>query len=435
MKVPVSALRAGFIFSKPVRIDADNLFVPAGVEIREKDIEQLRAWGIEEVETDGNIIGESFEDASTPNENDAVQAKAAEGQAGANPAPVSGGQPGARAGQARTGQTVGQDNPAPASGMEQSKVAFMGRVITEEQKIDIIFQNYLDFIRGLDDFFVCIASNDVPNIQSVFIIADGLLRAIKENRVTTIGYILGSEVQRRDLAKNSINIAILSALIAERLKFSDENIRQLVIGALLHDIGMLRLPKVILDKSGWLSPTETQQIQMHPFYSYSIVCEELKLSEYVGRIVSQHHERWDGEGYPRHFRGQEIAMSARIVSVVDAFEAMVSEKPYRNSMMGYHAMKNILSDNSRRFDPDVLKAFVGIMGIYPIGSIIRLNTGAVARVTDVRGEASLRPKIRIIIDENGMEIQPKEGTILDLLKEKSLFITRSLDPREFAKRA
>jgi HD-GYP domain-containing protein (c-di-GMP phosphodiesterase class II) len=170
-------------------------------------------------------------------------------------------------------------------------------------------------------------------------------------------------------------------------------------------------------------------MQVHPLYSYHIVCTELKFSEDVGRIVIQHHERWDGEGYPRRFRGKEIAMGARIVSVVDAFEAMVSEKPYRNSMIGYQAMKNILSDNSRRFDPDVLKAFVRIMGIYPIGSIVRMNTGAVARVTDVRGEAPLRPKIQLVIDEKGAEIQPKERKIIDLLKEKRFFIIRALDPK------
>jgi hypothetical protein len=83
----------------------------------------------------------------------------------------------------------------------------------------------------------------------------------------------------------------------------------------------------------------------------------------------------------------------------------------------------------------VLKAFVKVMGIYPIGSIIRLNTGAVGRVTEVKGEAPLRPKIRIMIDENGREIQPQEGKIIELLSEKNLFITQALNPREFAKRA
>lgn len=434
MKVPVSALRAGFIFSKPVYIDKDNLLVPAGVEIREKDLEQLRVWDIETVETDGDIIGESFVDSAVPKETTAEQPEVKR--------PVVPEQPKA----AKMEAVLEQIKSAKAekakavpvvddTGTAQVKAVFMGKVITEERRIDIVFRNYLDLVKGLDDFFTHIASGNVPDVRAVTVITEGLLQSIKENRVITIGYILGREVQKRELAKNSINIAILSALIAEEFKFSDKNIRQLIAGALMHDVGMLRLPEEILNKRGGLSPTEIQQMQLHTFQSYQIACVELKFSEDIGRIVVQHHERWDGEGYPRHFKGQEITMGARIVSVADAFEAMVSEKPYRNSIVGYQAMKNILSDNSSRFDPDVLKAFVKVMGIYPIGSIIRLNTGAVGRVTEVKGEAPLRPKIRIMIDENGREIQPQEGKIIELLSEKNLFITQALNPREFAKRA
>jgi HD-GYP domain-containing protein (c-di-GMP phosphodiesterase class II) len=408
MKIPINALRAGFIFSKPVFIDDKNLLVPAGVEIREKDIEHLRAWGIATVETTGDIIGELSEDVPGPG-------KAVRG-------PADAGQPAVNA-------SVAQATAGPV------KAALIGRVIPEKQKIDIVFRNYQGIIKKIDDFFVQIASGAVPDARMVAVITDGLLQSIRDNRITTVGYILGSEVQSQELAKNSINTAILSALIAGEFEFSDQNMRQLIVGSLLHDVGMLRLPREILDKRGGLSPEETRQMQVHPFYSYNIIRGELKFSEDVGRIAIQHHERWDGEGYPRHFRGQEIAMGARIVSVVDAFEAMVSEKPYRNSMIGYQDMKNILSANSRRFDPDVLKAFVRIMGIYPIGSIIRLNTGAVARVTDVRGEAPLRPKIQIMIDEKGTDIRSRERKIFDLLKEKRLFITRALDPKMFAVQA
>jgi HD-GYP domain-containing protein (c-di-GMP phosphodiesterase class II) len=152
----------------------------------------------------------------------------------------------------------------------------------------------------------------------------------------------------------------------------------------------------------------------------------------VGLIVLQHHERWDGEGYPRHLSGADIDIGARIVSVSDAFEAMVSQKPYRNSMMGYQAMKNLLSDNLRRFDPDVIKAFIQTMGIYPIGSIILLNNGAMARVVDVQGTAPLRPKIKILIDEFGKVFKQDEGDDIDLLVEKSLFIAKAVDPKEAA---
>jgi hypothetical protein len=111
---------------------------------------------------------------------------------------------------------------------------------------------------------------------------------------------------------------------------------------------------------------------------------------------------------------------------------MVSKKPYRNSMMGYQAMKNLLSDNLRRFDPDVIKAFIQTMGIYPIGSIILLNNGALGRVVDVQPSAPLRPAVRILIDEFGNVFKNDSGDLLDLLIEKSLFIARAVDTKEIA---
>ena len=126
--------------------------------------------------------------------------------------------------------------------------------------------------------------------------------------------------------------------------------------------------------------------------------------------------------------GENIEIGARIVSVADAFEAMVSQKPYRNSMMGYQAMKNLLSDNLRRFDPDVIKTFIQTMGIYPISSFILLNNGALARVVNVHGNAPLRPSIRILVDEYGKIYSQGEGAIIDLLAEKNLFITKAVDP-------
>ena len=101
-------------------------------------------------------------------------------------------------------------------------------------------------------------------------------------------------------------------------------------------------------------------------------------------------------------------------------------------MMGYQAMKNLLSDNLRRFDPDVIKAFIQTMGIYPIGSIILLNNGALARVEEVQATAPLRPRIRVLIDEFGKVFKKDEGEKIDLLVEKSLFIARAVDPKEAA---
>jgi HD-GYP domain-containing protein (c-di-GMP phosphodiesterase class II) len=195
---------------------------------------------------------------------------------------------------------------------------------------------------------------------------------------------------------------------------------------------MLRMPREIVEKRGSLSDEELRRIQSQTVYTYKIVNKELLYPDDVGLIVLQHHERWDGEGYPRRISGTTIDMGARIVSVADAFEAMVSQKPYRNSMMGYQAMKNLLSDNLRRFDPDVIKAFIQTMGIYPIGSIILLNNGALARVEEVKATAPLRPTIRVLIDESGKVFKKDEGELIDLLAVKSLFIAKAVDPSEAA---
>jgi hypothetical protein len=110
---------------------------------------------------------------------------------------------------------------------------------------------------------------------------------------------------------------------------------------------------------------------------------------------------------------------------------MVSHKPYRNSITGNQAMKNLLSDNSHRFDPNILKAFTLTLGLYPIGSIVCLNNGIIARVTEVRAPAPLRPKVQVIVDEQKQVFRNEHGKTLDLLTEKNLYITKAMEKKEF----
>jgi HD-GYP domain-containing protein (c-di-GMP phosphodiesterase class II) len=293
---------------------------------------------------------------------------------------------------------------------------------------------YLDLIERLDAVFSNISSGISVEARSIDDISTRTLQAVRNQRDSIVGYILGGEVTGHEMAKSSVNVAILSALIAQEMRFPNHKVMIIVTGALLHDVGMLRLPREILDKRGGLSDAEFQRMQAHPLYTHKIVSREMLYPEEVGVIVLQHHERWDGGGYPRRISGAAIDMGARIVSVADAFEAMVSHKPYRSPMVGYQAIKNLLSDNSRRFDPDVLKAFIQTMGIYPIGSIILLNNGSLGRVTEVHSDAPLRPKVRVLVDEFGKVFKQDEGDMIDLLSEKGLFIAKAVDPREIAKK-
>jgi HD-GYP domain-containing protein (c-di-GMP phosphodiesterase class II) len=404
-------------FTEPVYIEGNNLLVPASVEVRKKDIERLRSWGIDAVQTEGDIIASS-------------------GSKGFEASPPTGPQfqdGGAEKNVLSPKETGLPEEQAPSPGAAAQKKKPGVLSLMDVQKNKGAYRSYLETIEKLDQVLTSIGEGVSVEARSIDNIAARLLQAVRDERDRFIGFILGGEVSGHEMAKSSVNAAILSALIAQELKLPNHKIMQIIIGALLHDVGMLRLPKEILDKRGGLSEAELQRMKNHPLYTHKIVSKELLYPEDVGLIALQHHERWDGEGYPRRVSGNAIDMGARIVSVADAFEAMVSQKSYRNSMMGYQAMKNLLSDNSRRFDPDVLKAFIQTMGIYPIGSIILLNNGALARVTEVHGDAPLRPKIRVLIDEFGKVFKQDDGDLIDLLTEKSLFIAKAVDPKELNK--
>ncbi|MDR1575213.1 MAG: HD-GYP domain-containing protein [Treponema sp.] len=376
--IDVKTLKPGIAFTAPVYIDADNLLVPAGIPLRKKDIDQLYGWGVFTVETEGEIQTETDKNAAPKN-----------------------------------------------TGLNQLSLA-------EVQENRGPYRSYMGLIERLDTVFVGIAGGAGIEARSIDYITSQLLQEVRDKRDSFIGYILGGEVKGRGLAKSSINTAILSILIALELKLINHRVLQIATGALLHDVGMLRLPRSILNKKGSLSDAERQRIAAHPLVAHKIVTQELSYPKEVGFIVLQHHERWDGAGYPHRTGGTKIVLGARIVSVADAFEAMVSQKPYRNSMVGYQAMKNLLADNSRRFDPGMLRVFIKTMGIYPIGSIVLLNNSALARVVEVHADAPLRPKIHLLISEFGRIFKPDEGDIIDLKTDKTLFISKAVDPKDLA---
>jgi HD-GYP domain-containing protein (c-di-GMP phosphodiesterase class II) len=382
--IDTDSLRVGQIFSEPVYSEGDNLLVPKLIPLLQRDIDFLYTWGIDDVLTEGYLLSDEEVEALTKE---------------------------------------------PVKHVDLVDVELS---ISDVQKNSGPYRSYKSLIEKLDGVFVGIKSGVDIEMRVIDNISGQLLKDLRDNPNNFIGFILGGEVTGHELAKSSVNTAILSALTSQELRLPNHKILNIVSGALLHDIGMIRLSKGITEKKGGLSDAEFEQIKSHPLHSSKIVSKELFGNNEVNLIALHHHERWDGKGYPNHLTGNAIDMGARIVSVADAFEAMVSKKSYRESIVGYQAVKNMLADNARRFDPAVIMAFTKIMGIYPIGSIIRLNDESVARVLSVNSNAPLRPIVEILISKNGKIFKSGEGEVIDLLAEKSIFIKKAIDPAEFA---
>lgn len=381
-KYSLDRIVPGSRFSADAYSDGDIVFASAGVPIRAKDIEGLKRWGITAVFSEGQL-----EDPSD------------------------------------------DKNPG-TSGNATAEIIAKSAAAAFADKA--LFTVYSDMVERLKRLMDKLAVNESIEPKNVDRLSQDLVQLVREKEAAVVSAILSSDMQGYDQARAGVNCAILSVVVGQTMKLPPHRLVHLASGALLHDVGMLRVPDEIIKKKGTLSPEEAQKMRAHPLLSYRIIIKELQYPDDVGLVGLQHHERWDGEGYPRKTAGQDIDLLARIVSVADAFEAMVSQKPYRNSMIGYAAIKNLLSDNSRRFDPDVLKAFVRSMGIYPIGSIVVLNNAAVAKVIDTHADAPLRPRLRIIVDEFSKHYKDDSGDTIDLLAEKSLFIARAVDPRELA---
>ncbi len=373
--IKVADLEAGMRFSESVFVDGNNLFVPKGLPIKQKDIERLQKWGISEVSTEGERL-------------DAV-----------------------------------------ASGTTGS-----GGIWASGPSGDLA-DHYHSLVEQLSVIFEKIRKNEDVSVTDIDKVIDAIFSLLKQSKNGTIQLILSGDARGYSLACSSVNCAILSVLIGLNLRMVNHKLIQLATGALLHDVGMLRIPDSIVMKQGNLSDEELQRIRTHPVHAYRIITRELKYPEEIGQISLQHHERWDGEGYPKRLAGDRISIHARIVAVADAFEAMIGERPYRNSMIGYVAMRNLLSDNSRRFDPDILRVFIKSMGIYPIGSIVLLNDASIGRVISSHEDAPLRPELKILIDELGKEFKNDQGKVVDLLHDRQRFIARAVNPRELLEKA
>jgi putative nucleotidyltransferase with HDIG domain len=171
--------------------------------------------------------------------------------------------------------------------------------------------------------------------------------------------VLSAALDLRDQATkgHSLRLARLALAMGGELGFSDEELSHLEQAAMLHDMTKLELPKAILEKAGPLTDDEWQKIQRHPELGYQMVRDAPFLQE-AGEIILCHHERYDGGGYPRGLKGEEIPLAARIFALADAYDAMTSDRPYRKAGPHAVAVREVKGNAGTHFDPRVVEAFL-----------------------------------------------------------------------------
>ena len=206
---------------------------------------------------------------------------------------------------------------------------------------------------------------------------------------------------------HSINTCIFALVLARNVK-PPINLNTMGIGALLHDIGKAFLPPELLSKEGSLTQAEWDLLRMHPKVGADIIALSRGYQEEYVDAILQHHERLDGSGYPAQLKGDAITLMGRITAIADVYDAMTTDRPYRAAFSPPIAMRWICSHAGMFFDLELVRTFIAVIGIFPVASLARMNTGELAIVVKVNPQAVLKPIVLVVTDSDGTPLfRPK----------------------------
>nr|WP_106782075.1 HD-GYP domain-containing protein [Lysinibacillus timonensis] len=215
---------------------------------------------------------------------------------------------------------------------------------------------------------------------------------------------------------HSVATGLISSIIAQRLGYELGVTIQIALAGILADCGMAKVPARILEKKHALNQNEYTEIRKHPIYSYQMVKDLPALKDTMKKAIIEHHERLDGSGYPRGLRIDEISTFSQILAVADTFHAMTSERIYRSKQSPFKVVEMIKENEFGKFDIKVVSALMNIVVELPIGTKIELSNLERGEVMFVNKYAPTRPLVKSM----------KTGTIIDLSKERNIYIKRIL---------
>lgn len=247
-------------------------------------------------------------------------------------------------------------------------------------------------------------------------------RSIMRNKdaLTWLGKIRD---QNNYLYEHSVNTATLMGIFSHAKGLSVAEIEACIMGALLHDLGEAQINEEYFCRCGPLSEDEYEQVKKHVGIGLSLIKGEQDIPDITRHIISDHHERHDGSGYPRGLKGEEISLYGRMFAIVDTYDAITNNRCYKEAIPSSFGMRTLLELSKSHFDESLVHQFIKCMGIYPTGSLVRLNSNQLAVVIAQSQTSPLKPMVKSIFSvSNNSYIEPcmldlgKVGCELKILK-------------------
>ena len=298
-----------------------------------------------------------------------------------------------------------------------------------------VFKNiYLNIIKQTKNNLGNFRHNNLVNMKELNEIIDGLLDIMNRNLNSFIALLSIFNFDKEDFYYvRSLNVAIISLIIGKGMKMSDAILKKLGLGAILYDIGLVKVPEKILNKQYKHTPEEYAEIKKHTVYGYKLMKSNFRFEEEMAAIALEHHEYYNGKGYPREISKNEIHLYAKIVAIAHEAEKVMKnnrilpdekslnvDKKNVEKKLLFDSVKLIMQGANSKYDPTISKIFVGIFSVYPVGSVVVLKDNRRALVFATNGAFPIRPIIKIVSDESGKLIT--DGEVVNLVENNQIFI-------------
>lgn len=296
--------------------------------------------------------------------------------------------------------------------------------------IGISEDTYIQAVSAIKKIALQFLSGLPIDTREARLVVDGFVERVLENPDALIRLSILKNYDE-DTYYHSVNVMLLSLTLGAVLGFDKPVLSALGLSALLHDLGKVKLPQEIIKKTSSLTREEWEQMKLHTVYGAQALLTSPNLNKICTVVALEHHLYLDGSGYPNLPMVKKPHVFSRMVQVVDVYDALTSQRPYRKPTLPDNALRLIFVQSKTKLDPVLAKHFVRMMGIYPVGSVVKLNTAEYAVVIKPGKEDITRPYVMVVLDENLNKINPPIR--VNLLEEarrggKRFSILESVDP-------
>ena len=229
--------------------------------------------------------------------------------------------------------------------------------------------------------------------------------------------------------RHMINCAIFTAVFAKYLGYKEEAVQQLAMGALLHDLGQAKLPQGIISRPSKLTSSEMDIIKRHVAQGLGLVKGEKGITPLILDMIVNHHERLDGSGYPRGITAEKLSRPARMMAIVDVYDALTADRSHQEGDEPINALRYLLA-NKELFDAELVQHFIKCLGVHPVGTIVKLTNERLALVLEGNKSNPIKPKVKLFYNaKHGHHVTPKD---LDLNEpDQSIKIVSSIKPLDY----